>query len=424
MLFKSHSSLLLLTAVYLTTFGFLWNDSSIILPAIVQSFVVRPATSIKTARIYNTAKDDYDVIIVGGSSSGLSAALSLGRSLRSVLVVDNGAGSCNQYQLKSHNLLTHDNVSPSVISNLAHQNIQQYSTIDYKNNATINHIIQKRRKQDGGNNNYYFSVNVTRPLNNNSSSSSSSIYTSRKLIITTGIKDIFPPTPGLIECWGKCVIHCPYCHGYEFNNQRTALYNMSLQTIATMTPILHSTFTKQLYIIGGSYSKELVLDDIKNDKNTDPESIEILKQLKEHNITILPQSIKEIIHTDNGHKIESIILDDGMELSMDAMYIRPPFEQNFPFDKLSLLASPSDENDDDNNNNNNNNPLSSSMILLNDKGYIDVDSETQKTRVAGIIACGDCTTPNRALSIAIASGTKAAKMLNYELSMEDWCSSN
>jgi thioredoxin reductase len=384
--------------------------------------VVRPATSITTTKIYNTAKDDYDydVIIVGGSSSGLSAALSLGRSLRSVLVVDNGAGSSNQYQLKSHNLLTHDNVSPSVITNLANQNIQQYSTIDYKNNATINHIIQKRRKQDGGNNNYYFSVNVTPPLNNNSSSSSSSsIYTSRKLIIATGIKDIFPPTPGLIECWGKCVIHCPYCHGYEFHNQRTALYNMSLQTIVTMTPILHSTFTKQLYIIGGSYSKELMLDDIKNDKNTDPESIEILKQLKEHNITILPQSIKEIIHADNGHKIESIILDDDKELSMDAIYIRPPFAQNFPFDKLSLLASTNDENNDDDNNN----PLSS-MILLNDKGYIEVDSETQKTRVAGIIACGDCTTPNRALSIAIASGTKAAKMLNYELSIEDWCSSN
>jgi len=44
----------------------------------------------------------------------------------------------------------------------------------------------------------------------------------------------------------------------------------------------------------------------------------------------------------------------------------------------------------------------------------------QRTSQPGVYACGDCTTANRALSIAMASGTKAGKMLNFELAMEEW----
>lgn len=108
----------------------------------------------------------------------------------------------------------------------------------------------------------------------------------------------------------------------------------------------------------------------------------------------------EVKHSDG--LIESVVFQDGTEESMNALYIRPPFQHNFSVDQLQLLHPRQDG------------------LPVNEAGYIIVDPKTQKTPIDGVMACGDCTTPNRALSIAIASGTKAAKMLNYELSLEDW----
>ena len=93
--------------------------------------------------------------------------------------------------------------------------------------------------------------------------------------------------------------------------------------------------------------------------------------------------------------MHSVTLEDGEILEMKALYIRPPMVQACP-DLLEQLG-----------------------VELDDKGYIVVD-DNQKTNVEGVMACGDCTTANRAVSIAVASGTIAAKMLNYELSIEDW----
>jgi thioredoxin reductase len=78
-----------------------------------------------------------------------------------------------------------------------------------------------------------------------------------------------------------------------------------------------------------------------------------------------------------------------------ALYIRPEWQQRLPRIK------------------------NSKPFELDDNGFLRVDGD-QKTSVDGIMACGDCTTPNRSLSTAIAGGTRAAKMLNYELSKEDW----
>ncbi|KAL3910093.1 MAG: hypothetical protein SGILL_007827 [Bacillariaceae sp.] len=154
-----------------------------------------------------------------------------------------------------------------------------------------------------------------------------------------------------------------------------------------MMPILRTTFTDRICVVGSKPWKD------------DEEADDLRTQLEQRNIIVHHEPIHEIKHNNDG-MMTSIVLEDGSELPMDCVYIRPPMEQCFRVEQLELSTG--------------------ETLELNDKGYICVDSDTQKTSVEGIMACGDCTTPNRALSVAIAGGTRAAKMLNFELAMDDW----
>ena len=143
-----------------------------------------------------------DVIIIGGSYSGLSAAMSLGRSLRNVLLIDGGQ-PCNAQTPYSHNFITQDGVPPAVIAGKARRQVLDYGTVEF-----ISDFAVSGRKFPAG-----FSV-TTR---------TGRTYEAKKLILATGIKDNLPDIKGFSECWGISVIHCPYCHGYEFRGKKTAI---------------------------------------------------------------------------------------------------------------------------------------------------------------------------------------------------------
>src|ERR1043165_4786930 len=78
----------------------------------------------------------FDVIIVGGSYAGLSAAMALGRSLRKVLVVDSGK-PCNATTPHSHNFLTQDGKKPAEIASIARQQLDTYSTVKFYEDVAI-----------------------------------------------------------------------------------------------------------------------------------------------------------------------------------------------------------------------------------------------------------------------------------------------
>jgi thioredoxin reductase len=145
---------------------------------------------------------DFEVIIIGGSFSGLSAAMALGRSLRNVLIID-GQKPCNRFTPHSHNFITHDGEAPATILEKAKKDVFQYPNVKYQAD-----FVSESYKIESG-----FKV-VTE---------SGKTYTSKKLLFATGVKDILPEIKGLADCWGKSVIHCPYCHGYEARTQKTAI---------------------------------------------------------------------------------------------------------------------------------------------------------------------------------------------------------
>src|SRR3990170_4746146 len=145
---------------------------------------------------------NFDVIIIGGSYSGLAAGMALGRALRQVMIIDSGK-PCNRQTPHSHNFLTQDGKTPKEIATLAKQQVERYDTIVFFNGLAINGV-----KTENG-----FTVQTD----------SGQTFSAKKLIFATGIKDIMLNIDGYAECWGISVLHCPYCRGYEVRNQRTGI---------------------------------------------------------------------------------------------------------------------------------------------------------------------------------------------------------
>lgn len=238
----------------------------------------------------------FDVIIIGGSYAGLSAGMSLGRSLRNVLIIDSG-NPCNRQTPHSHNFLTHDGKTPKEISDLAKDQVQNYKTVHFYNGS-----VTKVSKQPET-----FMVQIE----------GGEIYHAKKIILASGVKDMIPDIPGFSECWGISVIHCPYCHGYEVKDRITGI--LSNGTLAF-------EFTKLVF----NLSKDLTL--FTNGKSElDEEQAEKFKQNK---IEIIEQEIREIVH-ENG-RIRKVVLKNEQEKELDALYAKIPFEQNINTDNLQL----------------------------------------------------------------------------------------
>src|SRR5690606_24019090 len=134
----------------------------------------------------------YDVIIIGGSYAGLSAAMALGRSRRTVLIIDEGR-PCNRQTPHAHNLITHDGDAPADIARRAKEQVLAYPTVRFIRDKALS-----AAGADGA-----FDVGTA----------SDHAYRAKKLLLATGVRDLTPPIPGFAECWGISVLHCPYCHG-------------------------------------------------------------------------------------------------------------------------------------------------------------------------------------------------------------------
>lgn len=230
----------------------------------------------------------YDVIIIGGSYAGLSAAMALGRSLRNIIIIDNGI-PCNKQSPHSHNFLTQDGKTPTKISNIARQQVAKYHTVKFHQGKAL-----KGAKNKNG-----FQVEME----------SGQKLEAKKLIFATGIKDQMPDIKGFSACWGISVVHCPYCHGYEIKNEVTGI--LSNGDIAVHYASLISNLTKSLTIFT-------------NGKSTiAPEKI---RELESHHISIIETEIDSIAHK-NG-QMENLVFKNGSSAALKALYANVPFKQH------------------------------------------------------------------------------------------------
>jgi thioredoxin reductase len=138
----------------------------------------------------------YDVIIIGGSYSGISAGLQLARARRQVLVIDAGQRR-NRLASHSHGFLGHDGRDAGAIASDARAQLLAYPTVEW-----CSHSAVQAKSGDTG-----YTVTVE----------NGEQFAARRLILATGVVDELPEVPGVSERWGQRVFHCPYCHGYELN---------------------------------------------------------------------------------------------------------------------------------------------------------------------------------------------------------------
>ncbi|MBT9395401.1 NAD(P)/FAD-dependent oxidoreductase [Hymenobacter sp. NST-14] len=290
-----------------------------------------------------------DVLIIGGSYAGLSAALCLGRALRQVLVLDSGQPA-NRPTPHAHNFLGQDGASPADLAAQARAQVLAYPTVRL--------LAESAVAATGTDGDFTLTTDTGR------------VVRASKLLFTTGVRDVLPTQPGFAACWGISVIHCPYCHGYEYRRQPTG-------TLLNGEMALHHArllrqWTPQLTIVTDGPATF---------------SPEQWAQLDRAGVRVEQTPVRELHH--HAGKLTHLALTDGRQVPLAALYLRPGLAQH------CLLPQ-------------------ELGCTYTKAGYLQVDG-MQKTSVPGIYAAGDVTTPMRALSTAVAGGTLAGVALNSEL---------
>jgi thioredoxin reductase len=233
----------------------------------------------------NTPKKLYDAIIVGGSYAGLSAALTLARCLRNVLVIDAGKPR-NRFAKQAHNAIMIEGRSPAEIRETVSHQFESYRAyLDMLSGEAVD-VYPSEGK---------FFVKV------------STVETTAApyLIFATGASDLLPDIRGIEEQWGKNVHHCPYCHGFESKKGRTMLLVQSFRSLELLPSLKH-------------WCENLVVC-FQGEANIPQQLVEMLKK---NHISWNQKKVVELKALGNGSLKEALYTDGSREL-VDHVYLKP-----------------------------------------------------------------------------------------------------
>lgn len=224
--------------------------------------------------------ENFDVIIIGGGPAGLSAALMLGRSRRSVLIVD-ACHPRNEVSRAMHGFLSRDGVHPLEFLKHAREQLQHYPNVHYRVGDVTD--LQATGAE--------FHVRCAEGAE----------YTALKVLIATGQRDELPQIEGLPELFGKSVFHCPYCDAWEVQDQPLAAWGRGHHGVA-----LARTLT--------NWSSDVVYC---ADGETDF-SPEDRADLERYKITVRHERIARLEGRDG--KLESVVFHEGPPLKRTALF--------------------------------------------------------------------------------------------------------
>ncbi|WP_186051350.1 NAD(P)/FAD-dependent oxidoreductase [Burkholderia gladioli] len=139
----------------------------------------------------------HEVVVIGGSFAGLSAAMQLARARRRVLVID-GRRPRNRFAAHSHGFFGQDRRAPADIIGDATAQLAEYPSVEIRLGEA-----HRAKLDEGGEGGFVVTLD------------DGATVTAERLILATGVRDELPEVTGLAERWGVSVLHCPYCHGYE-----------------------------------------------------------------------------------------------------------------------------------------------------------------------------------------------------------------
>lgn len=296
----------------------------------------------------------HDAIVIGGSFAGLSAAIQIARARRSVCVIDAG-NPRNRFAAAAHGFFAQDGNDPRAIIASARTQVLRYPTVQM-----ITGEASVARATNSG-----FEVTVT----------GGKTLTAARLVLAFGVSDVLPELPGLAERWGKSVLHCPYCHGFEYAGQRLGvLYSTPMS--AHQALLITEWGPTTLYLNGNE-----TLDD------------ETQAKLAQRGVMIEPARITALRGENGG--LSSLLLADGRDAPIDALYVAPRSRLNSPIaEQLGCVL--------------NDGPF----------GLVIHTDEKKQTTVPGVYAAGDIARAPHNASWAAADGVTAGVFLHQSLVFE------
>jgi thioredoxin reductase len=296
----------------------------------------------------STATTLFDVLIVGGGAAGLSAALILGRARRTVLLIDD-ARPRNSVVEFSHGFLTRDGISPAELIRMGRADLSAYPTVELMNDSALSVTSGAET----------FALSVA----------SGATVVGKRLLMATGVFDQLPKVDGLAERWGKSIFVCPFCDGWEVQDQRIAVYGKGRDAVELAQEI-------------HGWTTDLIIC-VQRDDLTDQDRLWISAAG-----ALLRVGTLRALFGPNVSPMK-MLFENGDEESCDALFISAPLRQHSP-----LFAALGCE--------------------ISSDGSVVVDSHSLTT-VAGCYAAGDAVTARHQIVISAASGAAAAISLNSSL---------
>jgi thioredoxin reductase len=232
----------------------------------------------------NNLTDVYDVIIIGGGAAGLSAALVLARSRRSVLVLDAGEPR-NAPAAGVHGLLSRDGLAPMELLELGRAEVRGYG-------GQVVHAEVSSAARVGDR----FAVTLA----------DTRVVSARRLLVTTGLVDELPDVAGVRERWGRDVLHCPYCHGWEVRDQAIGI-------LASGPRAVH------MALLFRQLSADVVLFTHTAPALTDEQT----EQLAARDIRVVTGRVDSLEVVDD--RLSGVRLRDGTRVARQALVVTPRF---------------------------------------------------------------------------------------------------
>ncbi|WP_109315240.1 NAD(P)/FAD-dependent oxidoreductase [Pseudovibrio ascidiaceicola] len=289
----------------------------------------------------------HDVIVVGGSYAGMAAALQLLRARRSVLVIDAGERR-NRFAKHAYGFLGQDGMRPDDIWKQARDQLDAYPGLTWYT-GTVQEISGE--------------IGMFRVCTDMGAD-----FTSHRVLFATGVRDELPDIPGLAERWGKSVLHCPYCDGYELNNGPIAV--IAFNPVSLHQAEIMPEWGPTTFFTNGASSLE------------DEQRAHLLRR----GVTLEDTGISRIDDT------ADIVLEDGRKLEFSAVFV---VSNTYPPNSLAQSAGCALED----------HPMGQQLVT----------SEFKETTVRGIFACGDIARVPHSISFAVGDGVWAGMQVHRSL---------
>ena len=306
-------------------------------------------------------KDSYDVVVIGGGAAGLSGALTLSRARRSVLVIDAGEPR-NAPAGHIHNYLGREGTPPGELLTIGREEVAGYG-----GEIVTGTVTSAEKIRDGE-----FRVTLT----------DGRTVGARRLLVTTGLVDVLPDVPGVAERWGRDVLHCPYCHGWEVRDQPVGV--LAGSPLAVHQALMWSQWTDQVTLF-------------LNDAN-EPTGEEY-EQLAARGVAVIDGAVAGLEVRDD--RLTGVRLRTGRVFPLAAVVVPPLFRARADF--LTTLGLGTTEME-----------MAGHVI-----GTAVAADATGATAVPGVWVAGNVADPKAQVIVAAGAGLTAAATLNADLIAED-----